>query len=63
MLDANGVDSSEFVGPSGGSLATEVKPIIGRHPQTTIDCLFADFHVEPLTWLVLNENWNKYSAY
>jgi len=64
LLDANGANSAEFVGPSGGTLASEVEPIIGRHPQTTIDCLFADFHVEPVTWQTLNQNWNStYSAY
>ncbi|HVM60287.1 MAG TPA: type II secretion system protein [Verrucomicrobiae bacterium] len=65
MLDSNGGVTAQFIGPSGDpSLATTVEPIVGRHPLTTIDCLFADFHVEPLTWQTLNKNWNSiYSVY
>jgi prepilin-type N-terminal cleavage/methylation domain-containing protein/prepilin-type processing-associated H-X9-DG protein len=60
ILDSDG---TLFLGPSGGSLAADVQPILSRHLQT-VNALFADFHVENITWQTLNQNWNTiYSVY
>jgi len=60
MLDSDG---TVFMGPSGGTLDPNVKNVLPRHIQT-INTLFADFHVENMTWQNLNGNWNtRYSVY
>jgi prepilin-type N-terminal cleavage/methylation domain-containing protein/prepilin-type processing-associated H-X9-DG protein len=61
MLDTD--SAFLFIGPSGGALNTDVKSILDRHTQT-VNALFADFHVENITWQALNQNWNSvYSVY
>ena len=57
LLDSNGADLYVT------TLAADVQPILPRHIQT-INALFADFHVENMTWQNLNGGWNtRYSVY